>query len=157
MKKRGSKPKLYAWLKKFKEAVFSKKTLKVLVFLFLLGVISVAGLFIYYMKDLPDPEKITSSMPVARMFLWEFSPMTQRRASTRLDLPQPFGPTTPVRPGSIRKSVGSTKVLKPAMRRRVSFMDAPSRPAPRGQGNGAYSPKRGLMTFSSSSIDMFPE
>ena len=76
-----------------------------------------------------EPEKMTSSIPVARMFLWEFSPMTQRRASTRLDLPQPFGPTTPVSPGSIRKSVGSTKVLKPAMRRRVSFMDAPSRPA----------------------------
>ena len=56
---------------------------------------------------------MTSSMPVARMFLCEFSPMTQRRASTRFDLPQPFGPTTPVSPGSIRNSVGSTKVLKP--------------------------------------------
>ena len=29
--------------------------------------------------------------------------MTQRTASTRLDLPQPFGPTTPVSPGSISK------------------------------------------------------
>jgi hypothetical protein len=103
-----------------------------------------------------EPEKMTSSIPVARMFLKEFSPMTQRRASTRLDLPQPFGPTTPVRPGSIRKSVGSTKVLKPAMRRRVSFMDAPSRPAPRGRVEGAYSPRRGLMTFSISSIDRLP-
>ncbi len=56
------------------------------------------------------------------MLLWEFSPITQRRASTRFDLPQPFGPTIPVSPGSIRKSVGSTKVLKPTMRRRVSFM-----------------------------------
>ena len=99
---------------------------------------------------------MTSSIPVARMFLWEFSPMTQRRASTRLDLPQPFGPTTPVSPGSIRKSVGSTKVLNPAMRRRVSFMDAPSRPARRGQGEGAYSPSIGLMTFSISSIDRLP-
>ena len=33
------------------------------------------------------------------MFLYELSPITQRRASTRFDLPQPFGPTTPVRPG----------------------------------------------------------
>ena len=104
----------------------------------------------------PEPEKMTSSIPVARMFLWEFSPMTQRRASTRFDLPQPFGPTTPVSPGSIRKSIGSTKVLNPAMRRRVSFMDAPFRPARRGRGEGAYSPSIGLMIFSISSIDRLP-
>ena len=48
--------------------------------------------------------------------------MTQRRASTRLDFPQPFGPTTPVSPGSMRTSVGSTKDLKPSRRSRVSFM-----------------------------------
>ena len=50
-----------------------------------------------------------------RMFFDELSPITQRRASTRLDLPQPFGPTMPVSPGSIRKSVDSAKVLKPAI------------------------------------------
>src|SRR4051794_6327501 len=43
-------------------------------------------------------------------------------ASVRLDLPQPFGPTMPVRPGSIRKSVLSQKLLKPTMRRRLNFM-----------------------------------
>src|SRR6516164_8408804 len=48
--------------------------------------------------------------------------MTQRTASTRFDLPQPFGPTTPVRPGSMAKSVGSTKDLKPIRRSRVSFI-----------------------------------
>ena len=69
-----------------------------------------------------EPEKITSSMDAARMDLCEDSPMTQRKASTRFDFPQPFGPTTPVRPGSIRKSVGSTKDLKPSRRSRVSFM-----------------------------------
>ncbi|MGY4472180.1 hypothetical protein ACVWWK_007889 [Bradyrhizobium sp. LB9.1b] len=37
----------------------------------------------------------------------------QRSASTRFDLPQPLGPTTPVRPGSMTKSVASTKDLKP--------------------------------------------
>ena len=47
------------------------------------------------------PEKMTSSIDEARMDLYELSPITQRSASTRLDLPQPFGPTTPVRPGSI--------------------------------------------------------
>src|SRR5262245_21727196 len=69
-----------------------------------------------------EPEKITSSMDAARMDLCEDSPMTHRNASTRFDFPQPFGPTTPVRPGSIRKSVGSTKDLKPSRRSRVSFM-----------------------------------
>src|SRR4029434_327671 len=69
-----------------------------------------------------EPEKITSSMDAARMDLCEDSPMTQRNASTRFDFPQPFGPTTPVNPGSIRKSVGSTKDLKPSRRSRVSFM-----------------------------------
>ena len=34
--------------------------------------------------------------------LAEFAPITQRSASSRFDLPQPFGPTTPVSPGSIR-------------------------------------------------------
>ena len=61
-------------------------------------------------------------MPAARIALWEASPITQRSASTRFDLPQPFGPTTPVNPGSIRKSVGSTKDLKPIRRNRVSFI-----------------------------------
>src|ERR1700731_2374160 len=61
-------------------------------------------------------------MSAARIALCEASPMTQRIASTRFDLPQPFGPTTPVRPFSIWKSVGSTNDLKPISRRRVSFM-----------------------------------
>ena len=47
--------------------------------------------------------------------------MAQRSASSKFDLPQPFGPTTPVSPGSIRISVGSTKDLKPSRRRRVIF------------------------------------
>ncbi len=70
------------------------------------------------------PEKMTSSMSTARMDLCDVSPITQRSASTRFDLPQPFGPTTPVSPGSIRKSVGSTKDLKPRRRSFVSFMNA---------------------------------
>src|ERR1700733_14028704 len=68
------------------------------------------------------PEKMTSSMSAARIALCEDSPMTQRTASTRFDLPQPFGPTTPVNPGSISKSVASTKDLKPIRRSRVSFI-----------------------------------
>ena len=72
---------------------------------------------------LPEPAKITASMSAARSDLCEVSPIAQRSASTRFDLPQPFGPTTPVKPGSIMKSVGSTNDLKPWRRRRVSFMN----------------------------------
>jgi hypothetical protein len=50
--------------------------------------------------------------------LAEPSPMTQRRAWTRFDFPQPFGPTMPVRPGSIASSVASTKDLNPTSRNR---------------------------------------
>ncbi len=57
-------------------------------------------------------------MPPARIALAELAPITQRSASRMFDLPQPFGPTTPVSPGSIRKSVGSTKDLKPERRSR---------------------------------------
>src|ERR1700751_946062 len=72
---------------------------------------------------LPEPAKITASISAARNDLCEVSPIAQRSASTRLDLPQPFGPTTPVRPGSITKSVGSTNDLNPWRRRRVSFIN----------------------------------
>src|SRR3972149_3260382 len=62
------------------------------------------------------PEKITSSISPPRICLGEVSPIAQRSASTRLDLPQPLGPTMPVVPGSIHNSVGSTKDLKPETR-----------------------------------------
>src|SRR6185312_11820525 len=95
-----------------------------------------------------EPEKITSSMEEARIDLYEDSPMTQRSASTRFDLPQPLGPTTPVSPGSIRKSVGSTKDLKPSRRSRVSFIPTLFhywRPRPDGiaQGSGPLSGSSG--------------
>ena len=57
------------------------------------------------------------------MALAEVAPITQRSDSSRFDLPQPLGPTTPVRPGSIMKSVVSTKDLKPVSRRRVIRID----------------------------------
>src|SRR5690606_857007 len=70
----------------------------------------------------PVPPKMTSSISPPRIRLADVSPITQRRASTRFDLPQPFGPTIPVNPGSIRSSVGSTKDLKPERRSRVKRM-----------------------------------
>src|SRR6185503_8715212 len=42
------------------------------------------------------------------------SPITQRTASMMLDLPQPLGPTTPIRLLGKLTAVGSTKDLKPA-------------------------------------------
>ena len=69
----------------------------------------------------PVPPKITSSIPAPRIEVGRFSPITQRIASSRLDLPQPFGPTIPLNPGSMNNSVGSTKDLKPLSRRRVNF------------------------------------
>ena len=46
----------------------------------------------------PAPGKTILVEKRLRMDLGEFSPITQRIASKRLDLPQPLGPTTPVSP-----------------------------------------------------------
>src|ERR1700761_7416554 len=64
------------------------------------------------------PAKTTSSILPPRSDLAPCSPMTQDRASTTLDLPDPFGPTTQVMPGSRRSVVAEAKDLKP---RRVRF------------------------------------
>ena len=56
--------------------------------------------------------------------------MTQRSASTRLDLPQPFGPTTPVSPSSTRRSVESTKDLNPVSRNDLNWTNHVPRSAP---------------------------
>src|SRR5271170_6256727 len=68
-----------------------------------------------------EPAKITSSISLPRTEVGRVSPITQRSASNRLDLPQPLGPTTAVSPGSTKSSVGSTKDLKPESLRRVNF------------------------------------
>ena len=67
-----------------------------------------------------EPPKITSSISPPRSPLADCSPMTQRNASTILDLPQPFGPTIPVRPEPISSSIESENDLKPLTRRRVN-------------------------------------
>src|SRR3954452_19787936 len=62
----------------------------------------------------PDvPAKMTSSILPPRRLLAPCSPMTQARASTTLDLPEPLGPTTAVIPGSKRRVVAEAKDLKP--------------------------------------------
>src|SRR3982751_651053 len=59
------------------------------------------------------PAKITSSILPPRRALAPCSPSTQAMASTTLDLPEPFGPTTQVMPGSSRSVVAEAKDLKP--------------------------------------------
>src|SRR5580693_8968307 len=59
------------------------------------------------------PAKTTSSILPPRRDLTPCSPMTQERASTTLDLPEPFGPTTQVIPGSRRSVVAEANDLKP--------------------------------------------
>ncbi len=56
---------------------------------------------------------MTSSILPPRSVLAPCSPITQARASTTLDLPEPLGPTTAVMPGSKRRVVADAKDLKP--------------------------------------------
>src|SRR4029077_19259850 len=76
------------------------------------------------------PAKTTSSILPPRSDLAPCSPMTQDRASTTLDLPEPFGPTTQVMPGSRRKVVAEAKDLKP---RKVRLFRYTRRPPPGGR------------------------
>ena len=59
------------------------------------------------------PAKITSSIFWLRTELGAWAPSTHAMASTTLDLPEPFGPTTTVTPGSSSITVVSAKDLKP--------------------------------------------
>ena len=59
------------------------------------------------------PAKTTSSILPPRSGLTPCSPITQEKASTTLDLPDPLGPTTQVMPGSKRREVAEAKDLNP--------------------------------------------
>src|SRR5215475_7266038 len=59
------------------------------------------------------PAKTTSSILPPRSGLTPCWPITQENASTTLDFPEPFGPTTQVMPGSKRKVVAEAKDLNP--------------------------------------------
>ncbi len=59
------------------------------------------------------PAKMTSSILPPRSALAPCSPRTQAMASTTLDLPEPFGPTTQVIPGSSFNVVAEAKDLNP--------------------------------------------
>ena len=75
----------------------------------------------------PDvPAKMTSSILPPRSDLAPCSPMTQARASTTLDLPEPLGPTTQVIPGSSWSVVEEAKDLNPLRVRLFRYNGAPS-------------------------------
>ena len=59
------------------------------------------------------PAKITSAMAPPRRARAPCSPRTQLIASTRLDLPEPLGPTMTETPGMNSRTVLSAKLLNP--------------------------------------------
>src|SRR5258708_39427382 len=59
------------------------------------------------------PAKTTSSILPPRRDFAACAPMAQERASTMFDLPEPFGPTTQVIPGSRRSVVAEANDLNP--------------------------------------------
>ena len=64
--------------------------------------------------------------------------MTKRSASTRFDLPQPFGPTMPVEPRLDRDVGRLDEGLEAGRRRRVSFTGAGVSPPPCGEGRRRF-------------------
>ena len=74
----------------------------------------------------PDvPAKMTSSILPPRSDLAPCSPITQASASTTLDLPEPFGPTMQVMPGSSCRVVEDAKDLNPFRVRLFRYNGAP--------------------------------
>ena len=71
------------------------------------------------------PAKMTSSILPPRRVFAPCSPITQARASTTFDLPEPFGPTMQVTPGSNTKLVGCANDLNPLSVRLFRCMRAP--------------------------------
>src|SRR3954469_19953742 len=91
------------------------------------------------------PAKMTSSILPPRSVFAPCSPITHARASTTLDLPEPFGPTTQVIPGSSCSVVADANDLKPRNVRLFKYTWAPLRgldqASPRGRAaRRAYRP-----------------
>src|SRR5262249_22505175 len=74
------------------------------------------------------PAKTTSSILPPRRLLAPCSPITQAKASTMFDLPDPFGPTTQVMPGSNRSDVAEAKDLNPRRVRLFTYTRGLSSP-----------------------------
>src|SRR5437763_14642606 len=81
------------------------------------------------------PAKMTSSILPPRNALAPCSPSTQAMASTTLLLPEPFGPTTAVMPGSKRSVVAEAKDLKPLSVNDLRCTDLPRGGPHRSRGS----------------------
>src|SRR5215510_11600941 len=87
------------------------------------------------------PAKTTSSILPPRRLLAPCSPITQANASTMFDLPDPFGPTTQVIPGSNRSEVAEAKDLNPRRVRLFTYtrgLSSPPLMAPEALGRPAF-------------------
>src|SRR5260370_40702961 len=82
------------------------------------------------------PAKTTSSILPPRRRLARCSPITQAKASTMFDLPDPFGPTTQVIPDSNRSDVAEAKDLNPRRVRLFTYTRGLSSPFAHGPGAG---------------------
>src|SRR6476620_6659488 len=82
------------------------------------------------------PAKMTSSILPPRSDFAPCSPMTQARASTTFDLPEPLGPTTAVMPGSKWNVVADAKDLNPLRVRLFRCTRGTPRPRAPHRGRG---------------------
>src|SRR5262249_12114610 len=91
----------------------------------------------------PDvPAKMTSSILPPRSDFAPCSPITQARASTTLDLPDPLGPTMQVMPGSSARVVDEANDLNPRSVRLLRYTCAAPRCwSLRGSGCGEGQPE----------------
>src|SRR5262250_25304 len=78
------------------------------------------------------PANTTSSILPPRRLLAPCSPITQAKASTMFDLPDPLGPTTQVIPGSNRSDVVEAKDLNPRRVRLFTYTRGLSSPFAHG-------------------------
>src|SRR5690606_21064636 len=69
------------------------------------------------------PANTTSSIFGVRRLLADWVPITHDTASTRFDLPEPFGPTMTVTPGRSSRRVRSANDLKPTSLRDFRYMN----------------------------------
>src|SRR6266571_1032637 len=88
------------------------------------------------------PANTTSSILPPRSGLAPCSPITQENASTTFDLPDPFGPTTQVIPGSKRSDVAEANDLNPRKVRVFRYTRGFSPPQPPHAGPVATSSMR---------------
>src|SRR5690625_4778170 len=92
------------------------------------------------------PAKITSSILPPRSDLTPCSPITQASASTTLDLPEPFGPTTHVMPGSKLRVVAEANDLNPRSVSVFKCTDCPCVYFPSKRGVGTIKQFHVLLT-----------